>query len=43
MGTSLVDEYVETAAAYGWDTLVVQEVARASLQASFSRHLASAA
>jgi adenosine deaminase len=36
MHHSLVSEYVDTAAAYGWDMQVVKEVARTSIQASFA-------
>jgi adenosine deaminase len=35
MGQSLVSEYVETAAAYGWDVQTVRQVARTSIEAAF--------
>jgi adenosine deaminase len=35
MGHSLVSEYVDTAAAYGWDLSTVRAVARASINAAF--------
>lgn len=35
MGHSLVSEYVETAAAYGWDLDTVRQVARTSIEAAF--------
>lgn len=36
MGSSLVSEYVETARTYGWDADTLLEVARTSIEASFS-------
>jgi adenosine deaminase len=35
MGHTLVQEYVHTAAAYGWDFATVREVAITSIEASF--------
>lgn len=35
MGHSLVSEYVDTAAAYGWEMAAVREVARTSVEAAF--------
>jgi adenosine deaminase len=35
MGHSLVQEYLDTAAAFAWDSEVVREVARTSIEASF--------
>jgi adenosine deaminase len=35
MGHSLVNEYVETALAYGWDVATVREVAQTSIEAAF--------
>ena len=33
--TSVVDEYAETARAYGWDTQILRQVARTSIESSF--------
>jgi len=35
MGHTLVNEYVDTVATYGWDLATVREVARTSIEASF--------
>jgi adenosine deaminase len=35
MGHSLLSEYAETAAAYGWDLAILREVARTSIEAAF--------
>jgi adenosine deaminase len=35
MRTSLITEYAESARAYGWDTRILQQVARTSIEAAF--------